>query len=198
MSADLPDEELIQLIILAKNGDEDALGKLLDQHRDQLRRLAESELSQKLSKRVDASDVVQQTYLSVCKKVEQFHGENIEEFVAWIFQIHRHNIKDAARQHVTVAKRNVDLEQSGIVEVVATGHEESTPSQNAIRNEESLQLVEMIEKLPPDQSRAVHMRHIENKTLSEIASELDRSTQAVASLLKRGLEQLRHIKNFHE
>ncbi|MDB4439451.1 ECF-type sigma factor [Planctomicrobium sp.] len=93
MSVDLPNEELIQLIVLAKNGDEDALGKLLDQHRDQLRRLAESELSQKLSKRVDASDVVQQTYLSVCKKVEQFQGENIEEFVAWVFQIHRHNIK---------------------------------------------------------------------------------------------------------
>ncbi|MBT5019667.1 sigma-70 family RNA polymerase sigma factor [Planctomicrobium sp.] len=90
------------------------------------------------------------------------------------------------------------MERSGIVEAIATGHEESTPSQKAIRNEETVQLTEMIQELPPDQSRAVYMRHIEGKTLSEIASELDRSTQAVASLLKRGLEQLRQIKKFHE
>lgn len=197
MSADLPDEELLELIFQAKEGDEDALGKLLDQNRDQLRRLAESELSQKLSKRVDASDVVQQTYLSVCKKVEQFQGDNIEEFVAWIFQIHRHNIKDAARAHTAVAKRDVNLEQSANIEGIATGYEDSTPSQRAIRNEENYNLVQMIQKLPDDQRKAVHMRHIDGKSLTEIAAAMDRSTQAVASLLKRGLEHLRQIKDFH-
>lgn len=196
MPADLPDEELLQLILQAKNGDEDALGKLLDQHRDQLRRLAETELSQKLSKRVDASDVVQQTYLSVCKKVEQFEGENLEEFVAWIFQIHRHNIKDAARAHTAVAKRDVNQEQSAKIEVLATSHEESTPSQRAIRNEENDNLVRMIQKLPADQRTAIYMRHIEGKSLNDIAAEMERSTQAVASLIKRGLEHLRNIKDF--
>lgn len=194
MSPDLPDETLINLILDAKNGDTEALGQLLDQHRDQLRRIAESELSERLSKRVDASDVVQQTYLSVCRKVDQFQGQNTEEFVAWLFQIHRHNIKDAARYHTTSAKRDINSEQSANVEIVATGHEESTPSHKAIKNEEEQQLLELIDRLPEDQGRAVEMRHVQGLSLNEIAKRMDRSNLAVASLLKRGLEKLRQFR----
>ncbi len=112
MVKDIPDEELFQLISKARSGDEAALGVILDQHRDQLRRMADKELNEKLSARVDASDIVQQTFLSVCNKVDQFKGESLQEFVAWIYEIHRHNIHDIAREHAGAEKRDVNREQT--------------------------------------------------------------------------------------
>lgn len=112
MVKDIPDEELFQLISKARSGDEAALGVILDQHRDQLRRMADKELNEKLSARVDASDIVQQTFLSVCNKVDQFKGESLQEFVAWIYEIHCHNIHDIAREHAGAEKRDVNREQT--------------------------------------------------------------------------------------
>lgn len=193
MPFELPDDDLLQLIDRARAGDESALGLILDQYRDQLRRLAEHELNQRLSARVDASDVVQQTFLSVCRRVNQFQGTSVQEFIGWLNQIHQHNIQDVARKHGGTTKRDVKREQQVNWSGISDGLEESSPSRHAIKNEQSLQLESLIQKLPIDQQTAVRMRHIDGKSLAEIAVHLGRSSQAIASLLKRGLENLRQI-----
>lgn len=193
MVKDIPDEELFHLISKARAGDEAALGVILDQHRDQLRRLAEKELNEKLSARVDASDIVQQTFLSACKKVDQFKGESLHEFVAWIYEIHRHNILDVAREHAGAEKRDVNREQT--VNFSGISHDQSTPSQKVMQNEQTQRLSTLLEQLPEDQREAVRLRHLEGKSLEEMAEHFGRSAQAVASLLKRGLENLRQASS---
>ncbi|WP_417847267.1 sigma-70 family RNA polymerase sigma factor [Thalassoglobus sp.] len=193
MSSESPNEELLELLAKAQSGDESALGRLLDTHRDQLRALAERELDYKIAARVDASDVVQQTFLSACKKVNDFQGKSEQEFVAWIYQIHRHNIQDLLREHLGAEKRNLRKERSNDFREVPSNHDQSSPSQQAIKLEQSQSLAELIHQLPTDQKSAVQMRHLEGKTLEEIAAKLGRTSQAVASLLKRGLENLRKL-----
>ncbi len=192
MSSETPSSELLELLAEARAGDEVALGKLLDTHRGQLRALAEKELNQNLAARVDASDVVQQTFLSACKKVSDFQGVSEQEFVAWIYQIHRHNILDIQREHLGVEKRNARKERQTDFNKVPATRDQSSPSQRVIKDEQSQSLTELIEKLPVEQKQAVHLRHLEGKTLDEIATAMNRSPQAVASLIKRGLENLRN------
>jgi RNA polymerase sigma-70 factor (ECF subfamily) len=59
------------------------------------------------------------------------------------------------------------------------------------RLETLLEIASALEQLPETQREAVRMRYIEGLPLAEISQRLDRTTTAVAGLLKRGLENLR-------
>jgi RNA polymerase sigma-70 factor (ECF subfamily) len=60
-----------------------------------------------------------------------------------------------------------------------------------MRDEQAVRLAAALAKLPDDQSEAVRLRHLEGFTLAELAARFSRSEDAVAALLKRGLENLR-------
>ncbi|MEL7334852.1 MAG: RNA polymerase factor sigma-70, partial [Planctomycetota bacterium] len=51
------------LLGAAKEGDSDAVNRLLDKHRGALRRLVELRLDRRVQQRVDVSDVVQEVLL---------------------------------------------------------------------------------------------------------------------------------------
>jgi len=192
MAAHIPEPEFGRLMALARGGDQQALGELLDHHRDQLFRLASSELDPKLAARVNASDVVQQTFLSACRKLENHEGQTPQEFAAWILQIHKHNLQDVVRQHAGSEKRDVRKERNSNL-IDTNNAEQSTPSQQAMRLEKHDELRRFLDQLPADQKAANQYRYFEAHSLAEISKTLNRSTQAVASLLKRGLSTLRTI-----
>jgi RNA polymerase sigma-70 factor (ECF subfamily) len=54
-------------------------------------------------------------------------------------------------------------------------------------------LAEALSRLPEPQREAVILKHCQGWTLAAIAAHLDRTTAAVASLLRRGLAQLRGL-----
>ena len=49
-----------------------------------------------------------------------------------------------------------------------------------------------LEILPEDQREAVRLRRLEGRSLAQLADHFGRSKDAVASLLKRGIENLRN------
>src|SRR5260221_5453684 len=73
-----------ELLAQAKQGDQLALGQLLELHRAYLKVLAERQLDRRLEARIDASDLIQQTCLSVFASFTQFAGQSEGEFAAWI------------------------------------------------------------------------------------------------------------------
>ena len=182
--------EFSQLIVRARDGDEHALGAVLEQHRAYLRLLSRRALDGPLAARLDPSDVIQQTFLSACRNFAKFHGAQGAEFRAWLLQIHERNLQDAVRQHVLADKRAVGQE----VPIAATATidvQASSPSQRLLRSEQAVSLAESVEALPDDQREAVRLRHLEGWSLAELAGRLNRSERAVAALLNRGIENLR-------
>jgi RNA polymerase sigma-70 factor (ECF subfamily) len=69
--------------------------------------------------------------------------------------------------------------------------EQTSPSQQAVRQEDLLRLAEALARLPEDQRAAVELHHLEGRTLAETAAALGRTRAAVASLVFRGLRNLR-------
>jgi RNA polymerase sigma-70 factor, ECF subfamily len=67
----------------------------------------------------------------------------------------------------------------------------TTPSQKAIRIEQSEHLSHALEALPEDQREAVRLRHLEGWALADIAVRLGRTPAATAGLIKRGMKALR-------
>ena len=71
--------------------------------------------------------------------------------------------------------------------------DQSSPPEQAARQEQLLQLAEALARLPEDQRRAVEMRHLRGGTVAEVAGEMGRSKEAVAKLLLRGVARLRQL-----
>lgn len=178
------------LIRKARDGDESALGELLDHHRPWLRLLGRRGLGGKFAGRIDESDVAQQTFLSAVRGFEQFQGSSPDELAGWLQQIHERNLQDAVRKHAMAQKRSVDREETFVEEEIPP-IELTSPSQRLMLGERAVRLAAVMSQLPDDQQDTVRMRHLDGETLESISQQLDRSERAVAGLLYRGLTNLR-------
>lgn len=187
------------LLDRARQGDPEALGCLLEANRPRLRLQAERQLRGRLAARVDASDIIQQTFLEAHRSFGQFAGQAEPEWVAWLQSILSHRLALAVRDNVLLQKRDLRREQpldgpgNGLpFPLPADG---SSPSQRAIRGEEVQQLAAALALLPPEQREAVRLRHLEGQPLAAIAERLGRSPAAAAGLIKRGMSALRtHLR----
>jgi RNA polymerase sigma-70 factor (ECF subfamily) len=175
----------------------------LERFRSYLHLLARSQLDARFQAKLDASDVVQQTLLKAHEAFAQFRGHEPAELAAWLRQILARTLADLVRD-LGRAKRDVALERSleAAVEHSSARLEawlaadQSSPSQQAMRNEQSIRLAEALAQLPEPQRQALMLKHCEGWSLAEIGKLLGRTPAAVASLLRRGLKQLR--EQLHE
>lgn len=193
------DEELVSRIAQARAGQTGAMGELLEAQRATLVARAERQLGLLLHRRMSASDVVQQSFVEALRAFPQFRGSSGPEFAAWLSRILEHHLEHAVRDHTTVAKRSIAREQplpvAGPGESQVLGGEEfaaaiPSPSTRAMEQEQADLVAQLLADLPLDQQTAVRLRY-EGMPLAEIAARLGRSTSAVASLIKRGMHELR-------
>ena len=185
-----------ELLALAKQGDQLALGQLLELHRAYLKVLAERQLDRRLEVRIDASDLIQQTCLSAFASFAQFAGQSEGEFAAWIQTVHEHTIQNAVRDHVSAQKRSVKREESQPgYESMAAGNlaRGSSPSRRLMLGESAVRLAAALQTLPDDQREAVRLRYLEDWSLAQIAERMERTKYSVAGLVKRGLVALREV-----
>ena len=63
-----------QLLLTAKAGSNEALGRLLEMYHDYLLLLARLEIGRRLQSKVDASDVVQEAFLNAHRGFREFRG----------------------------------------------------------------------------------------------------------------------------
>jgi RNA polymerase sigma-70 factor (ECF subfamily) len=168
--------------------------------RPYLENLARLRLDPRLRSKLDPGDVVQQTLLEACRAPEQFRGRSEGEQKAWLRRILLRNlanaVRDLGRQKRDVHReRSLDaaLEDSSARLEALLAAEQSSPSEQAVRNEEVLRLEEALAALAEVQREAVVLRHFHGWPLAEISRHLGRSQAAVAGLLHRGLTRLHEL-----
>ena len=88
------------LLAQARAGDQAALGQLLELYRNYLRLMARSLIHQPLQVRLDASDLVQETFLKAHREFRQFVGSEERELVAWLRQILVRTLSNEAKHHL--------------------------------------------------------------------------------------------------
>jgi RNA polymerase sigma-70 factor (ECF subfamily) len=170
----------------------------LERFRDYLRFLARVQLGPRLRGKLDPSDVVQQTLLAAFRKREQFQGSTDAERAGWLRRILAHHLADALRAFGQ-EKRDVSRERS-LEESLRSSSarlerwlaaDDTSPAEEAERQERAVRLASALAALPEAQREALVLQYWHGWALAEIARHLDRTPAAVAGLLKRGLNRLR-------
>ncbi len=88
------DDELLQQ---ACEGDEAALGKLLDRHTPELRRVVAGKLSTRWQSLLSEEDVLQETFTDAFLDIDQFKPGPDSAFLAWLTTLATRNLLDAIR-----------------------------------------------------------------------------------------------------
>jgi len=172
----------------------------LEQYREYLKLLARLELDPRFRGKVDLSGVVQQTLLEAHRDLHKLRGRSEAQTVAWLRKILANNLTDEVRR-LGAAVRDVTRERSleAALEESASrlegwlSTEQSSPSQQAIRQEQLAHMAGALAQLPEAQRQAVELHHLKGYPLARVATEMGRTKGAVASLVFRGLEKLREL-----
>jgi RNA polymerase sigma-70 factor (ECF subfamily) len=185
-----PDAVIRELLKRARAGDQAALGELLEKYRGHLRHLAENLLDDRAAGRLDASDLVQQTCLSVHKQIAGFDGQDAAQFAAWLRQIHERNVRNAVRDQLHAGKRAIGREERlADRDVPAAG--QSSPSQQFVRTEESERLARAIAELPEDEQEALRRRYLEGQSVVEVAAAMGLTKDGLVWLMKRAMKNVK-------
>ncbi|MBI3862057.1 MAG: sigma-70 family RNA polymerase sigma factor [Planctomycetia bacterium] len=172
----------------------------LERYRHYLELLARLQLQPRFRSKLGASDLVQQTLLKAMQNLNQYRGGTEGELAGWLRRILTNTLVDAVRE-LEGAKRDVALEQS-LEESLAQSSARleallqssvASPSAQAVRHEELLQMSDALAQLPEDQRLAVELHYLQGCTVPAIAERLDRTERSVAGLVRRGLQNLRTV-----
>ena len=191
--------ELHELLAQARKGSNNALTQLLQTYRSYLALLARLNIDQKLQAKVDASDLVQETFCQAHQDFPRFCGTTEKQLLSWLRSILASTTADFVRRYYGTQKRDLRLErqlqdqfdQSSETVARALAARDSSPSQRAARREEAALLADALSHLPEDYREVIILHHLQGRTMEEVAQRMDRSLGSVHKLWARALVSLR-------
>ncbi|MBY0523502.1 MAG: sigma-70 family RNA polymerase sigma factor [Gemmataceae bacterium] len=199
MATDPP--ETLELLAQVRQGEADAVDRLLVRHRESLRRMIDLRLDPAIVGRVDASDVVQDVMLEASRRLADYLKNPAMPFHLWLRHIAKDHVIDAHRKHRLAQRRSLDREQPIIPRGLADRSSlelaaqfidhELTPASAAIRQEMQRRLNMAVTALDEDDRDIILMRHFEQMSNQEVA-ELLGLTEAAASM--RYLRAVRKLR----
>ena len=201
---DPADNETQVLLQRAIAGDESALAMLFDAYRDRLRRMIRLRLDRRLSGRVDSSDVLQDAYLDVRKRIGEYARDpSSMPFHLWLRLVAGQRLTDLHRYHLGAQMRDVGMEvslhrgpfpQADSVSLAAQLLGKMTSaSQAAIRVEHKLIVQEALNSMDPIDREVLALRHFEHLSNDETAQVLGLSKSAASNRYIRALKRLKEI-----
>ena len=96
----------------AQSGDSHALEKVFTRYRARLRRMVKLRLDRRLQGRVDPSDVIQEAYLEVSRKLAEYLRDPSLPFFLWLRLVTGQKLALVHRQHLGVQARDAGREVS--------------------------------------------------------------------------------------
>lgn len=198
-----PEEvEFERLLTLARRGDNHARGELLQWYFHYLTILATAQLDQRLRRRVNPSDLVQETMLAAHRDFVGFRGQSQPELIGWLRQILINTLHRSFAKHVRAGKRDIRREVS--IDQFSNRVEESacnlaamlpgrsdSPSTAMRQKENAVALANQLSKLRGPYRDVIVYRVIQGLSFEEIADRMERSSGAVRMLWLRALDQFK-------
>jgi RNA polymerase sigma-70 factor (ECF subfamily) len=196
-------DETAKLLDRLRQQDQEVLGELFMLYRDRLWRMLFVRLDRRLASRVTPDDVLQETFLDVAKRIQEYLADPAVPFYVWLRFLTVQRMQMAHRAHLGAQMRDVSQEVSlagGPVALVSAesmagqlvGHITS-PSQAAMRRELQDRLRAALDEMDPLDREVLALRHFEELSNNEAAQILGISKGAASKRHVRALVRLREI-----
>ena len=191
------------LLARAADGDEPAARELYSRYAGRLKRMVRLRLSRRLQGRVGDSDVLQEAYLDVSRRLPEYAADPRLPFFLWLrhmtglklVQIHRRHLGTQARD----ADREISLHRGALPEADSVSlaaqllGQLTTPSQAAVRAELRLLVQDALAAMDPLDREVLALKHFEQLSTTEIAEVLGLSKAGAGSRYLRAIKRLREM-----
>ena len=162
-----------------RNGDPKAREELMRELKSYLESTAKRHMDHQLQSKTGSSDIVQQSFLQIIEKFEQFRGQNSRELRGWIETIVINEIGRTRRKFHT-AKRDAKREKSMFAKTsqafdIVPSDGALTPSSEAISRERKERLHQVLAELKPEHAEVIRLRTFESLSFKEIGEKMGRS-----------------------
>ncbi|HEV3078244.1 MAG TPA: sigma-70 family RNA polymerase sigma factor [Gemmataceae bacterium] len=201
MSADSRTDE--DLLDASRRGDENALAVLVERHRERLERMVRLRMDQRLQGRVDPADVVQEAYLAVRGKFQEYGADPRLPFFLWLRLEVGQKLVDLHRFHLGAQMRDagqeVSLYRGALPQVSSQSLAEhlqgklTSASNAAMRVELKLRVQEALNSMDRHDREVLILRHFEQLTNAETAQVLGIKPSAAVNRYVRALQRLKDV-----
>jgi RNA polymerase sigma-70 factor (ECF subfamily) len=197
------DSQSSDLLQRAAAGDEQAVNALFTRYRERLRAMVRLRINRRLQGRIDASDVLQEAYLEVCKGFADYARAPTLPFYLWLRHITGQKLIALHRHHLGAKMRDADREVSIYQGALPQASSLSlaaqllgrltSPSHAAVRAELRIRVQEALNSMDPIDREVLALRHFEMLTNDETAQVLGLKKSAASNRYVRALERLKDI-----
>ena len=182
-----------------RNSDASAFEVLFKRHRRPLQKAIALRLDRRVAARVNASDVLQETYLEAFRRLPKYLEQEGMPFYLWLYWIAREKAIGLHRRHLGAGKRTVEHEvplmpvDNSAEFVSSLIGKLPSPSQELARVELAEQLRAALGRLNAEERDLILWRHFEQLSARDMAQLLHITEAAANKRYIRAVERLRKI-----
>jgi RNA polymerase sigma-70 factor (ECF subfamily) len=194
-------QETQELLAEARGGDVAAVNRLLERHREALRRMIDLRMDHLVQRRVDASDIVQDVLLEAHRRLDDYLANPAMPFHLWLRHMAKDRLIDAHRRHRVAARRTVDREQPLVAAAFLDRSTldlagelkdpELTPAAAATWHELQVRFQQALDTMDEQDREVVLLRHFEHLSNGDVAEVLGLSEPAAGMRYLRAMRRLR-------
>jgi RNA polymerase sigma-70 factor, ECF subfamily len=191
------------LLKKAEGGDSQALADLYARNRDRLRAMVRLRLDRRLQGRVDPSDVLQEAYVELAKRLPEYARQPTMPLFLWLRLLTGQKLVDIHRQHLGAKMRDAGQEVSLYRGALPAASSVSlaaqllgrltAPSAAAMRAETQIRVQEALNSMDPIDREVLILRHFEMLSNEETAQVLELGKSAASNRYVRALKRLKSI-----
>jgi RNA polymerase sigma-70 factor, ECF subfamily len=191
--------ETVELLDRVRHGDAAAFEELFKRHRRRLQKAIAMRMDRRVSARVDASDILQETYMEAFQRLPKYLEQEGMPFYLWLHWIAREKVIALHRRHLGAGKRAVQHEvplmpvDSSAQFVGGLIGRFPSPSQELARVELAERLRLALGQLDDDDRDLILWRHFEQLSARDMGLLLDITEAAANKRYIRAVEKLRKL-----
>ncbi len=201
MESERPLEDDVRSLLGAGEARQHRLGELLEDHRRKLLRMVHLRMHPAIRQRVGASDVLQESWLEISRRINDYLANPQMPFHLWIRFITQQRLQKFHRFHIGAQKRDVRRQVSGdgaarpmatsfgiVNQMEASG---LTPSGIALKDEARKRLMAALDQMNEMDREVLVLRHFEDLSNADTATELGIQPSAASKRYLRAVTRLR-------
>ncbi len=179
----------LELVVLAKQGDQAAFGKLMNRYRESIYFM----VLKMVHNRDDAEDLTLEAFGKAFNSITNYSADFA--FSTWLFKIATNNCIDFIRKkrlQTTSLDQTTNTEDGEVTPIAVKDHN-ANPEESLVKEQRATKIRAAIEQLSPKYRALIELRYLDELAYEEIAEKLDIPLGTVKAQLFRAKDMLYNI-----